>query len=561
MPKPVAKKNASATEVASGEVAEANASKGAKTKPTAGKPKKPPKAEAPATRPIKYPERVVHLAVGDDAVDIEQAKNLLGWEEETEAIKFDADYLLTDIHGKKIRCTNNTRNRPLSESWCLTLAQEHLRRRWRFNFETIVIGKTGEVHSGQHRLISVILAEQLRLKDLEEDGYWATNWPGPVTMETLIGFGADEDDDVVNTLDTGRARSVSDVLYRSELLRKYPSKTRKVMSVILFNAARVLWSRTRLSNDPYSPDRTHSEVIDLLSSHSTILDVAKHIIDAEASNRAVSKWLSMGPMTALTYLMATSKSNPENWDRTEKTLDLSLLSKSEEFIDCLAGGAVELKALRYEVGRLMSPTDGNGEITTNERAALIVKAWNLFIEGEEITAKKIALNFHVEDEKRTLLDKPVMGGIDLGELDETAQPEVEEVVADEEIKDKAAKVKADTLAKKGAKPDPRDTSANELKKQLAAIRADHPKYIVMFETKDSYNLWEDDADAAVQYLGQKAGARDGMKYVTFKKSNYQPAVTAFNEAGLHVVVVTTDEAGNIKATRIKDIAKPKKAAK
>ncbi len=382
---------------------------------------------------ILYPEVEIREAFGENALTVEQAKELLGWEEETEEVKFGSDYILTDETGKKIRCTNNAKNRPFYKSWCDQLAQEHLRKHWKLNGETVVIGKTGQVLSAQHRLISLILADQRRLG--KQAPHWEEYWSGPVTMDTLLVFGIAEDDATVNTLDTGKPRSLTDVIFRSAYFANLKVGDRREVSRMADYAIRMLWHRTGASKDAFNPYRTHAESLDFLARHEKVLEAVKHIFE-ENSDDKISKFFSPGYAAAFMYLMGTSKTDGDTYRTSdhpsESDLDFKNWNKAEEFWTLFAGASDEVKEARYAIAALVNSETGKGGATPKERTAIICKAWTAFLAKGKIKESDVQLKFHTDDEGiRKLVEFPDVGGIDLGE-----QVEVND--EDEEVEDNSS---------------------------------------------------------------------------------------------------------------------------
>lgn len=500
-------------------------------------------------RTVLYSEPSVMMCTGEDIMTIDTAKQMLGWEEEADDTKFGSDFLFIDVNGKKVRCTNNTRNRPLSEKWCMTLAQEHLRGNWRLNGETIVVGKTGEVLSGQHRLIGFVFAEQLRLKH----EHWQESNPDEMTMQCVVVFGVDEADEVVNTLDTGKSRTLGDVLYRSELLAKFEPKMRKAMARACDYATRTFWHRTGLSNDAFAPTKTHSEAMNFLANHPKFLDTVAHVVE-EDSDGKISRLLSVGTAAGLCYLMAANKSDPASYDHTEDTLDLTDLDKAREFFVLIAGGSAEVVDVRKAILALSDPDSGtNGSLS--ERIAIFVKAWNQFAEQGKVTPAGVKLQYHTDaDEVKRLSECPSVSGIDLGDpsaAHEDADSAEDEEPNEAEIEQRKAEVKKESLAKK-------KDEANADDDELEAIRVAHPKHVIWFEGSKGYLLVGQDADLAVKVIGSKLTAQvNGLNAVRFPKNHYVPAMTSFNEAGYEVAIAKKDESGETKVERIKPIAKKK----
>lgn len=487
-------------------------------------------------------------------ITVEFAKQILGWEEETDAVKFGPDYLLTDVNDLKIRCKNNTRNRPINVAWCMTLAQELLMGRWRLNGETIVVGKTGEVLSGQHRLVAVILAEQMRQKD----EYWLTNWPDEVTMPAVVVLGIDEADEVVNTLDTGKARTFSDVLYRSELLSKYAAKDRKLMSKVLDYAVATLWKRTGARNDAYAPERTHSEGMDFLHRHKKVLACAKHIVD-ENSNKSLTAMIPMGAATGICYLMGASESDPKKYakNRSDAGLNFKRMDDAQDFFAMLASGSPELNLVRTAIAELSDAETGKSG-TVPEKVAIVIKAWNNHAEGKKITPSTLKLEYVTDvNGNAELINAPLLGGIDIGDATKGEEEDAaagEELTA-EEIAKRAKEVRENTAKANMDAPE----ATND---ELDALRAKHPDHVIWFEGPKDYTLYGRDADLANKHIGCKFGPmKGGLKTVKFSKSSYQPAMTALNEAGHEVAIARKDAAGKTTVERMKSIVKAKKPAK
>lgn len=85
---------------------------------------------------------------------------------------------------------NRNKNRKVSDGTVLKYAEDIRQRRWRINGETIVMGKTGNILDGQHRLLAIIEAK--------------------MPIEAFVVSGVD--DETFETLDSGRQRTPADVL-------------------------------------------------------------------------------------------------------------------------------------------------------------------------------------------------------------------------------------------------------------------------------------------------------------------------------------------------------------
>lgn len=413
------------------------------TKPTPQKTEKKTETEEDVT----YPEISAKICFGEDAMTVEQAKELLGWEEESKKTgKFTDLYLLEDLNEVKIRCHNNVTNRPLYKSVYETLKQEHLRRRWQMNGEPIIIGRTGLILNGQHTLISLVLAAQ----ELEVYPDRWEDWDEEPTMEKLVVFGIDESDDVVNTMDTCKPRSLADVIYRSEFFADKSDSDRKNVARICDYAVRTMWRRTGAGIDEFNIRRTHAESLDFISRHPRLLECVNHVYE-ENGGRAnnIGKYIGLGYAAGLLYLMGCSDTESDEYHSSgepkEDQLDWSKWDNACEFFVLLASEATELSAVKKSLGHILD--DEGGSVA--ERTALLVKAWNEFAEGQSVTVKKLELEYYTdEDDVRTLAECPALAGIDLGNPSDSSE-RVPDPTPDE-IKERAATERKDRRGKTAA---------------------------------------------------------------------------------------------------------------
>lgn len=362
-------------------------------------------------REIKYPDYEVRACYGDEALTVEDCKNLLGWWEESENVKFGSLYLLKDVNGNKVRCINNDTNRPLYMASIDTLVQEHLRRQWRFNFEPVIIGKTGRILNGQHSLISLVLAEQHRQKDPEK---WSEFWKQPVQMEKLVCYGLEEDDDVVNTMDTCKPRSLMDVVFRSEYFQDLKTGRRKIAARATDHAVRLLWHRTGASDDAFAPIRTHKESIDFIERHPKILEAVRHIIGIPKVQRIISP----GYAAALLYLMAASATPDDSGydeEAKEEHLDLSLWEDACDFWTQVPESP-DFKAIRTCLIEMQEDEETAQGVGLIHRIGVCIKAWLAYVDHKKLTPASLRLEYEVDEEGwKHLTEIPTVGGIDHGE--------------------------------------------------------------------------------------------------------------------------------------------------
>jgi hypothetical protein len=399
------------------------------------------------TRKVIYKTVASELCKGKDAITQTRAKQILGWQEEDGekkgGKKFKEDFLLK-VGGTKVRCTNNVTNRPIYGAILKTLEQEHLRKRWRFNGEPIIIGKTGLVLNGQHTLISLILA----CKAWEDNPDKYPDWDKQPAMEKLLISGIDESDEVVNTMDTCKPRSLTDVIYRSAYFAGMKGKARREVARITDYAVKLLWHRTGAKLDAYALRRTHSESLDFIARHPKLLECVRHIHE-ENEEKRIQVCISTGYAAGLLYLMGSSKTDPTTYyvdgERNETSLDWNNWSKACDYFVEIAGNTERIgKPIRQALGKMLE----EGINSTNDRVALIVAGWTSYDPVKALTPQQLKIDYSKTleggDGTPVLIEMPTVGGIDCGD-------EGPEVVTEVEVPEEEVEKSIKELSKKKTK--------------------------------------------------------------------------------------------------------------
>lgn len=380
-------------------------------------------------RTVVYPELQIGFRGGDQALTAEEAKTALGWRE---LRRGGGEPMLVDYEDKKIFCDHNQNNRPFYMALAEKYAQEILRKRWRINGETIVVGKYGSILSGQHRLVGLILAVQAWYIDPDKYPEWQTE---PI-LETLLAVGVEETDDVINTLDGGQERTVTDVVYRAAYFADMVNADRRACSRACETAVRMVWDRTGVTN-AYGIEKTNKESIDMIDRHITLVSCVKHVFQENVKNK-IGKVLAVGYSSGLCYLMAVSNTDPASYysgNRDEVNMDFSALDRSYEFFVNLGSETGPLKVVG-EVLAEMLINCGDAGLTQRERIAVVIKAWNA--EGR-VSPENLSLEYNTdEDGARHLRSMPTVGGIDRGES-HADRPEIDELEQSEEPTTQAPK--------------------------------------------------------------------------------------------------------------------------
>lgn len=480
-------------------------------------------------REVIYPKREVMICCipdedgteYDGPITIELAKKLLKWETEDDYVKreltrdpdlkesklrFGTEYMLKDRHGNKVRCWNSDRNRPFDLTHAKGLSQDILTLDWQFNMEAIIISRTGEVNSGNHRLVALVLAgEQWELNE-----YWRKgNWPEEPYLESIVCMGASDDPKVIKTLDNVKPRSLGDVFYTSPLFASKTQGERRECSRMLQSAVNLAWKRLA-GKGGFIDHQTHSASLDFFERHKKLLPAVKHIHDEDSSRDGgmaiTNLQLGRGDCAALLFLEGQSGTDLEvanayhtagsDTAKSEKSLDWKLWDKALEFWTELAKNpeaekkadqpAPWVQVVKDALAALNDPDLLKGA-TTSEQHTVIALAWAHYMDGiKDFTTKDISPEFVYDKVKgtRTMADIPTFGGVDLGPVrDEDKKPEApdptpEEIEKGKKVeKERAEMARADKLKATAAAA----KEAQE-KQKVPVMRADTAKKVTPIPT-------------------------------------------------------------------------------
>jgi hypothetical protein len=410
----------------------------------------PPRAKKPANvivaREVIYPRLEVNgQPIPPARITCQMAKEVfLGWTEEVEGgEKFGDDFHLKDINGVKVRLLNNGRNRQLTYSWCLQLAYDILNRFWAdsrntppgtapeasftTNGETIIIGRTGQVLSAQHRLIALVLACQIWAG--KDKAHWQKLWPEEPSIEAYVITGVDESQTTTKTLDNVKPRTMADVLFTDSTFfpKMKSSKERGRATRILEYAVRTLWKRTWAKRDAFHPTFSHSEALDFIQRHERIKKAVQHIYEEDSAG-GVSKYVSPGVAAGLLYLMGYSTADPASVDKYRESdspserklkLDQAVWDKAEDFFTLLAQQDTqpEFVAVRDSCRPGTNSfyfAKGEERGSEEERVGILIKAWGQFLSTGKTTPEGLKLRYDLKDGDPLLDEWPTLKGIDRG---------------------------------------------------------------------------------------------------------------------------------------------------
>lgn len=306
----------------------------------------------------------------------------------------------------KVRCWNNTGNRPFDEDWCEDLIHTHLQGHWAgpytlpgetVNGETVRVSRYGRTISGQHTGTACIIADEILQASRTEEGnaasprYPAWNGQECVFTEAILITGVSEDERVLRTIDYVKPRTVADMLYTTKLFRDRTPTERKEMTRMLALAIDTLWDRTATKGY-----KTHPEVTTFLERHRRLLKCVEHIFMQNVvrpdGGRRISKLrVQPGVAAAVCYLMACGTEKTTDYSDeyrnqsppSERGLDWGYWNRAYEFWVALASDRSFIPVRTALTDKLAksSPLDeeniGLGG-RVDERLALLSKAWEVF---------------------------------------------------------------------------------------------------------------------------------------------------------------------------------------
>lgn len=361
-------------------------------------------------REVLYSEVNATVYSGDSPMTEAEAMTCLGWTEPTaEQGKF-KEFNLFDIHNRTIVCTNLNMQRPFYRQVAADLMYDILHGYWQLNLESIIIGETGTVVDGKHRLAALVLACQEYRRNPEMYPCWDKD----PTIEVLVAFGAKETKEVINSIGTGKPRSLADSLFASGVLSPdLDAKARRQHSKVTEFCIRMLWHRTGAVQNAYSPRIRHPEAIDFLDRHATIHQCVRTIIEENGGkHRRLDKMVSLGMAAGLLYMMgATTDDDGDLYRKQDQPIEemiaFSNMEQAEKYWLNLSTGDATVKAVQTAIAKLVELGSNNVE----EHVGIIIKGWIAFQEKGSVTAKDLHLKVTTDDNGyRSLVEVPVVPG-------------------------------------------------------------------------------------------------------------------------------------------------------
>lgn len=560
-------------------------------------------------RPVVHPEITVNgVPIPREKLRLSAAflRDLMGFETETEyrsrceasddpAVRakgpagFGEEFLpgSPELFGDKVRCWNNLDNRPFDPVTAEKYCQDAGDRRWAgfetmkdnaevemplaaelgggtvkvptftVNGETVIVGRTGKVESGQHRAVGGILLAHRWSQDPTRYPLWKEE----PFIESLVTFGVSESPIVVRTLDNVRPRTTADTVCASEVFSLNPDgsptgqKQRRDLSRWLDSAVDLLWKRTGAAFA--GRFQTHAESHDFIDRHERIKEAVRFALDRGGSKDQWEQgtWISLGQLklpqgqvAAAMYLMAAGRSDAARYagDRSQDALDLTLWDKAKEFVAGLTAKNLDrsFRAVKDALGALKSLDDGLGG-RSQEKLAVLAAAWHRFREGDEVRPQDLELAYGTDrNGNPCLLDPPTFGGVDLGH-----DPSPPERVTPAQAEAEKARVRAEKARQ--AVDALKDGPNEESKDKLAKLREDHPNAVLLFVNRTGdYNAFGEDAETLGRDFGHAVRKTPNGPVTVVHKDAFEPTVVELHGKGYNVKTVA-DRGGVASVTEVR----------
>ena len=248
--------------------------------------------------------------------------------------------MITPSKAKEL-LSKNTQNRNPQEGHVAFLAREMKTGSWKMNGETIVVSSDGVLVDGQHRLLACVKSS--------------------VSFPTILVEGVNID--VVTTIDTGKSRSLQDVLKMNGF--KNVSKLASYI-VAIHNVQRgVFSSLMSYKNGQYkissgSGLKFAMENKDELTSD---VNLIQRVCNKQHVNIITAKDIGT--------ILAILKDNSPNTEYIENFL-----------LRIIGYHATGNTATGYIYRTLLKNKDSKASISKRYLYAIIVKAWNLYVNGD-----------------------------------------------------------------------------------------------------------------------------------------------------------------------------------
>jgi len=230
-----------------------------------------------------------------------------------------------------------------------------------------------------------------------------------------VGVGAKETKRLVNTIGTGKPRSLADSFYASGVFETTNKMELKQLCRLAEHTIRMLWLRTDAQSDAYNARFSHSDALEFIERHPTVLlSIQTLYSESKGKINPLAKF-SGAYAPALLYLMAASDTVPVDYKNCDPPTEHAISFANEELAERFWVELTEnLNSVKPIVDMIEDMAE-QGNMRSDERIAILIKGWNAYSKNGIVKSSDITLNVETDENGiRRLLDDPIVGGIDLG---------------------------------------------------------------------------------------------------------------------------------------------------
>jgi hypothetical protein len=298
-----------------------------------------------------------------------------------------------------------------------------------FNGESWITDSKGNIVSCAHRCVALIMAELERQRMvafgndemLEKYGLEVDQ---EITVPVLLVEGVDPPG--ADTADTGKGRSLGDVLFRRNEFANGKSISDSVKAKLsreLAVAVRLVWLRLNGGRVARGAKLHHPEAIAFLGDHPLLHDAILFLHEEDggsgAEGKKITDYLTLGYAAGLMYLMAYSENKRDSY---EKGMDMSRKPKSwalaEEFFVTFAQepwGTKKhepVKALHKALEKNKSSED---KLSRDALCTLVTRSWLAWTKQTDKwqTGRALTTGLYTKDGDKEVLNFERFGGLDL----------------------------------------------------------------------------------------------------------------------------------------------------
>jgi hypothetical protein len=247
--------------------------------------------------------------------------------------------MITPEQAEKYLGADSSHQRKISRPNLARLTNEMRSGRYQLNGESIVIGSSGRVLNGQHRLMACVNART---------PFW-----------TILVTGVE--DEVFHSMDSGKRRSITDALYIRGEKNVFQLATTLVRLGEFLRDPALVGTEISFSN---------GELLDVLEGHPQVRDSVGWV----GSNHRFRNLIAVSRIAWLHYV--TTKYNPD---------------ASASFFTGLASGAMlaPTSPVYHLRARLLAEKSSERRLVVRHIMHLIIKAWNAHVKGQDMKVLSI----------------------------------------------------------------------------------------------------------------------------------------------------------------------------